>query len=752
MVRLLAPLACLALALPALGTPVLPDTSTTWAHPDSTTHTYEVILVEDGVTWADARFAARSAGGYLATITSEQEGAVVLGLIDDARYWYAPPSPAGALAGPWIGLVRAPDSTGTPNWSWVTDEALAFQDWRAGQPSANLRYTAGHLVKKTDGSVQGWNALDPYFPNLVAYVVEYDERPLPDPEERTVGLVRRDSAASEGYTLFSPLLGKTTYLIDNDGREVHRWEADYRPGVSAYILPEGWLLRTASLRGIAQTRFADAGGLGGRIEALEWDGRVIWSYELANDDRHLHHDIEPLYVEKRVLALAWEYHSPEEARAAGRDTTRIPEGGVWSEVIMELKPRPQSGASVVWEWRVWDHLVQDFDSTKANYAPSVADEPGRIDINYGNEGEDWLHINAIAYDPVHDQVAFSVQSFSEVWVVDHSTTTAEAADTTGGQYGKGGDLLYRWGNPAAYKRGGLEAQTLFRQHDPQFIPTGRPGAGNLLIFNNGPGRIGDDYASVDEVVLPRLADGSFPDPEPGEPWGPEAPVWTYTLPEPTDTYASYISGVQRLLNGNTLYCDGPNGAFGEVDSSGVEVWRYVTPTARNGRVLGTHEAIPVLPNGIGTPLPPETDVPSPGFENLVFRVTRYAPDYAGFAGRLLHAEDPIEGYPQPLPVAQRVASPMPAAARAVTERGGLSAAPNPTRGRATLRFSLGADGPVRLTVYDALGREVARLADGPMVAGTHAATFEAQQLPAGVYLVRLQAGDRVETQRLTLIR
>ncbi|MGC8644373.1 MAG: hypothetical protein ACP5XB_31305, partial [Isosphaeraceae bacterium] len=52
-----------------------------------------------------------------------------------------------------------------------------------------------------------------------------------------------------------------------------------------------------------------------------------------------------------------------------------------------------------------------------------------------------------------DQILLSVHSFSEIWIIDHGTTTAEAATHKGGRSGKGGDLLYRWGNPQAYRAG-----------------------------------------------------------------------------------------------------------------------------------------------------------------------------------------------------------------------------------------------------------------------------------------------------------
>ncbi len=108
-----------------------------------------------------------------------------------------------------------------------------------------------------------------------------------------------------------------------------------------------------------------------------------------------------------------------------------------------------------------------------------------------------------------DQILISVHNFSEIWVIDHSTTTAEAASHSGGNSGMGGDLLYRWGNPAAYDSGSSADQQLFVQHDAQWIGNGLPGAGNILIFNNGQGRPDGDYSSVDEIVPPVASDGSY---------------------------------------------------------------------------------------------------------------------------------------------------------------------------------------------------------------------------------------------------
>src|SRR5262249_12045929 len=214
--------------------------------------------------------------------------------------------------------------------------------------------------------------------------------------------------------------------------------------------------------------------------------------------------------------------------------------------------------------RTWDHLVPP------GAAPS--DNPGLVDPNFAaTPSVDWTHANAVFYNAALDQVMLSVRNFSEVWVIDHSTSTAEAAGHTGGRLGRGGDLVYRWGNPRAYGVAG--PQQLFGQHNPGGIADGLSGAGHLLVFDNGDVNA-RPYPTVVEFATPLQGDGSYAyDSENG--FGPTAPTWQYQANPPTSFFASIISGAQRLASGNTFVTDGPAGRFFEVTPAGDTVWSYV---------------------------------------------------------------------------------------------------------------------------------------------------------------------------------
>jgi hypothetical protein len=90
----------------------------------------------------------------------------------------------------------------------------------------------------------------------------------------------------------------------------------------------------------------------------------------------------------------------------------------------------------------------------------------------------------------------------------------------------------------------------------------------------------------------------------------------------------------------------------------------------------------------------------------------------------------------------------------VTRQGGLAltVSPNPTRGNASIAFSLPARGEVSLKVYDAQGRHVRTLVSGTREAGVHSVSLDGGSLSSGVYFYRLQAGNFTATRSLVVVR
>ncbi|QHI38477.1 hypothetical protein IMCC3317_38700 [Kordia antarctica] len=340
----------------------------------------------------------------------------------------------------------------------------------------------------------------------------------------------------------------SAFLLDKTGQKVHEFTFDDRLGNDLEILPNGKML------GIFKDPAATIifGGHGGKVKILNSDGSVDWEYFLSSDDFVLHHDVEML-PNGNVLLLVWERISETIQEPHGS----INSGNIYTEKIMEINPTTNS---IVWEWRSWEHIVQDEDPALLNYGV-VSQNPHKIHINYNPASNgDIMHANGFDYDETKDVIYLSVNFFSEVWVIDHSTTTAEATTSTGGNYGKGGDLLYRFGNPLAYDNTVGEVRS-DRNHYPNLLENGVPGEGNILLYVNG---LSAGFSKVLELEMPATFTLT-PDVD-NEP----NLVWSY---ENTDIFSNKISGAERLSNGNTLICEGDFG-FWEITPEKEIVWKY----------------------------------------------------------------------------------------------------------------------------------------------------------------------------------
>ncbi|OYT29665.1 hypothetical protein B6U98_01690 [Thermoplasmatales archaeon ex4572_165] len=376
----------------------------------------------------------------------------------------------------------------------------------------------------------------------------------------------------EGYTLFGPEYGKQIYLMKNDGTLINRWESNNIQGLGIELLKNGNLVRSCSTYPNPIFPF---GGFTGRLEMFNWNGSLIWEFDYSDSNVCLHHDIEVL-PNGNILLIAWELITSDEVLSAGKNPEKFPWTYLASEHIIEIKPDDTYGGEIVWEWHLWDHLIQDYDSSKNNYG-IVSEHPELVDINFEIDetvlNPDNFHINSIDYNEKLDQILLSVRNYNEIWIIDHSTTTSQSMSHEGGISGKGGDILYRWGNPETYDKGTSEDRELYFQHDANWIDEGMPGEGNILIFNNGPHRPQGTYSSIDEINPPLENEYQYYFSESGR-FGPFDLVWTYTAEEKTDFYSNHISSAQRISNGNTLICEGDDGYFFEVSSNKETVWEY----------------------------------------------------------------------------------------------------------------------------------------------------------------------------------
>ncbi len=527
--------------------------------------------------------------------------------------------------------------------------------------------------------------------------------------QNTVGLLNNDREQSyPGYNLIYPHNQSNTYLLDNCGRIVHTWEGDTtsRPGNSAYILENGNLIKCQRRFDATVNDRIWAGGGGATVEVRTWENDLLSSYSLNNDTARLHHDIAAL-PNGNILMIAWALKDSLTAIAAGRNPALLQQGEVWSEMILEWNPNSDE---IVWKWDAWNHLIQDFDAGQLNFG-AIANHPELININYDeHDGHpDWLHINAIDYNPVLDQIVLSVPYFNELWIIDHSTTTTEAAGHTGGNSGKGGDLLYRWGNPAAYNQGTEANKKCFFQHDVHWVqPTATPDEANfgvLAFFNN---RVGIDFATINSVQT-SFDNNTQSYLQEDQVFQPADFLSTFIYPEREDirAFSNSLSSAQFLPNGNILALSGRYGFAYELNSNQDIVWSYLVPIRAGSSVL---QGDSIERN-----------------ENVTFRMNRYPLDYSAFDSKGLEPTGYLELAPDSSFCGRLVST-----NEIQVQEQDFQIYPNPTNQYLTIEVKK--NQPQLIGIYDMRGVLVEEFLI------QHQETIDIQFLPKGLYMVRGEKG------------
>ena len=387
----------------------------------------------------------------------------------------------------------------------------------------------------------------------------------------------------DGYALYNLQNNKTTYMIDKDGNIAHSWDCNVNCNYAVALTDEGNLVRG----GVYGSNKLNGAAIGGMIQEYDKDANLVWEFVYSNDSQVSHHDF-CLMPNGNVLMTAWEVKTAAELTAAGYNGS----ASGWPTHIIEVE-QDGSGGKIVWEWHIWDHFIQDFDKDKNNFGV-VADHPELMDVNavtVSRRGGDWFHVNGIDYNADLAQIVFSSRFASEIFIIDHSTTTTEAASHSGGNSGKGGDFLYRWGNPANY--GSSDNQQIPGPvHDPRWIKDGRPNAGYIQFFNNqGAG----SKSSAVDAINPKRDGYNY--------------SWDGTKNEPSEKdwrhecadYADGQSASDRMTNGNIFVALSREYMY-EADSTGKVIWQYNASPAKAFRYECAHPAVWALlgSNGCGT--------------------------------------------------------------------------------------------------------------------------------------------------------
>ena len=371
-----------------------------------------------------------------------------------------------------------------------------------------------------------------------------------------------ENLISNDYIFIVENNSTNSYLINKEGFKVWEWNFDTNSGNDLEIIDNGNIVGLFK----ATDPIIDFGGFGGAAKIIDKNGNVLWEYSVSDNDFIAHHDVEML-PNGNILLMVWERITNDIAVSNGADFNT----DIFTEKIIEVNP---SNNEVVWEWRSWDHIIQDKFEGLANYG-DLNSNPGKIDINYsldnppgGNffDGGDIMHANGLDYDPLNDVIYLSVNYFDEIWVIDHSTTTEEAQSNSGGNYNKGGDLIYRFGNPTTYNS--LGNKLFDKNHFPNLLEDGVEGEGNILVYVNGNST---GQSVVYELELPdQLNLNSNANNEPSV-------HWSYTN---DDLFATKLSGAVRLSNGNTLITESDYGLW-EVTPEGNIAWKYNKGEAGN---------------------------------------------------------------------------------------------------------------------------------------------------------------------------
>jgi hypothetical protein len=363
--------------------------------------------------------------------------------------------------------------------------------------------------------------------------------------------------------------GSYTYLLDTSTSTTSSYYQRFSTGSTGYD--------AHFYHDTIYQSFGTGSGMGayGSVKKWAWTGNNtvsnVWTYTASG----AHHDICPM-PNGNVLIIVDESKSSSTAGASSSVTVNSP-------TILEIHPTGTTTGTIVWQWKFWDHLCQSTNSSvTSTYVTDIKQHPELFNVNCStNNGliQDWIHLNGIDYNPTRDQIVFSCHMKNEVFIIDHSTTTAEAATHSGGKAGKGGDFLYRWGSPENYgcttDGNGVSLNVI---HDARWVPaTNSTWPNYISVFHNGG-------CSSGKAIVLSLPPYSTTDPynftyTAGSVVGPSSAI----TPTTKTFTVQNMGSAQALDNGNVLITN-PSVAFYECRNSATPLQSITVSTIQSDRL------------------------------------------------------------------------------------------------------------------------------------------------------------------------
>jgi hypothetical protein len=375
--------------------------------------------------------------------------------------------------------------------------------------------------------------------------------------------------AWSGYTVF--VLPETgAVLIDMNGNTVREWDQfSGLGGGPVRMLPGGHIVGPTGARPPHQESIA--------LAQYDWGDELVWRFDRAAQ------------VETRDGETIWSarqhhdwqrpnfpagYYSPESRPGTAAERTLIlAHDNLTNQAVsgVELEDdwlyEVSARGDVLWQWRASDHIDE------LGFSAAARDVIGnRLAFNEARGSADWLHINSATLVGPNRWYDAGDRRFHPDNVVISSRQANIIAIVA-----RDGSVVWRLGPDYQETPAMAAIGQIIGQHHPHIVPKGLPGAGNLLVFDNG-GTAGYGFATP---VAPEGRDGvrrHFSRVLEIDPVTLEK-VWEYSVAgnESYRFFSHYVSSAQRLPNGNTLITEGADGRLLEVTTEGEIVWEYVSP-------------------------------------------------------------------------------------------------------------------------------------------------------------------------------